>query len=567
MRVMTHKSAKSRRMAERRASRPGHRSQVCHLLIVVLLGFGCGSPAPRTVAPEAGVGLIPRPERLARSCSGAFRVGPATRVEVSSARARPVAARLAAWLGIPSERVGAVSASSEDRILLTLGEDEGRDPSRDVPTRRPEEAFTLDVKASGVHVRAVAPAGLFYGAQAFAQLAGSRTIASRDGRPVPPRLPRPVPCVHVEDSPRFSYRGMHLDVARHFFDAAMVKRYVDLLAYYRLDVFHWHLTDDQGFRIAIGSHPELAAVSAPRVYRPDEIRDVVQFARERFVTVVPEVEMPGHARAILASHPELSCTGARQPVPTTWGVFDDVLCAGNPATYDLVRDVLADVTTQFPSRLVHVGGDEVPPARWDACPKCRASMAGKGAEALQTAFVTEVTRMLVALGRRPMAWDATDRVDASMPGDVVLMAWQSEAKGQAAARAGRDVVMVPSDRVYFNFRQSLGGSERVGHEGHVPWPSVLAFDPARDLSATDATHVLGGEGALWTEYVPDADALETLLLPRLAALSEALWSTPPADPRGFGARFEATRPDLDAMGVRYFGRTNLREDAVAAPSR
>ena len=354
---------------------------------------------------------------------------------------------------------------------------------------------------------------------------------------------------------------MHLDVARHFFAKDVVERYVDLLAFYKYNVFHWHLTDDQGFRLAIRSHPELTQVGSHRIedgrdyagsFSQDDVREVVAFAKERFITVIPEIEMPGHARAILASHPELSCTGTRQPVPSTWGIFDDVLCAGNEGTFKLLGDILRETTEVFPSRLVHIGGDEVPKTRWSACPKCRARMASEhlDAEQLQGAFMQRAAAMLAAQGRRSLAWD--EALEGGLPKDGIVVAWQNGKRGAAAAIAGHDVVMAPSDTTYFNYWQSRTPSEHVqpGHAGFLPLSSVLAFEPRPEgLDSVQSAHILGGEGALWTEFVKTPAELESLLLPRLAALSEALWHSQGAT---FAARFEAQRVLLDLSGVRYF---------------
>ena len=221
--------------------------------------------------------------------------------------------------------------------------------------------------------------------------------------------------MRIEDAPAYRYRAMHLDVARHFFDKALVERYVDLLSFYRFNVFHWHLTDDQGFRLAIRSHPELTQAGTGGSYSQADAREVVAFAQDRFVTVVPEIEMPGHARAILASHPELSCTGKKQDVPSTGGVFDDVLCAGNEATYALLGDVLRETTEVFPSELVHVGGDEVPKVRWSACPKCRTLMTKDHLTPalLQGAFTRRIGSMLATLVVPTVATHAIGRYPAA----------------------------------------------------------------------------------------------------------------------------------------------------------
>jgi hexosaminidase len=529
-------------------------------------------------APDAGdaravmgaaLALVPRP-RNAVTCSGSLSVDDVNGIVVDDdPAARAIGARLAQWLGIGPSLVRAIPAGApgpSHAIVLRLdgarasGASSGalsgspssapRDASVEPPRDLDDEAYTLDITSESAVLRARHPAGLFYAAQSLAQLAGARVLV---GAPDPSRAARSLPCVHIDDAPAYRVRAMHLDVARHFFSKELVERYVDMLAFYRFNVFHWHLTDDQGFRLTIRSHPELTQVGARRIedghevvgsYTQDDAREVVARAKDSFVTVVPEIEMPGHARAILASHPELSCTGKKQPVPSTWGVFDDVLCAGNPATYALLDDVLRETTEVFPSRLVHVGGDEVPKTRWAACPKCRVRMAKEklDAEHLHGAFLKRVGAMLSAHGRTMVAWD--DALDGGVPSDAVIVAWQSAERARLGAAAGHDVVMAPSDTTYLNFWQSRAVPQ-PGHEGYIPWTRVLGFQPLADR------HVLGGEGALWTEYVKTSDELETMLLPRLAALSEALWSKS-ADAATFPARFMAQRPLLDASAVHYF---------------
>lgn len=372
-----------------------------------------------------------------------------------------------------------------------------RDPAVEPPRSVDEESFTLDVSPTRAIVRARHAAGLFYGAQALAQLAGARRIGG-DG-PAIQRDAWPIPCVLVADAPRFAFRAMHLDVARHFFPRQIVERYIDLLAFYRFNVFQWHLTDDQGFRLDVKGHPELVTLGGKDgFYTREDVRAVVEYARARWITVVPEIEMPGHARAVLASHPELSSTGKKQEVPRTWGIFEDVFCAGNEATYALLGDILTDAAASFPSRLLHVGGDEVPTKRWAACAKCRAAMraAGVGVDELEGVFMRRISRMLGDLGKRPLVWD--DALEGLSKAGVggsssapVIVAWQLKDRGRTAANAGFDVVMAPYQSAYFNFHQSRAKVE-PGHEGLLPWSKVHALDPMPEgLDAATAAHVLG----------------------------------------------------------------------------
>jgi hexosaminidase len=509
-----------------------------------IFAAACGHDAPVAVPPKPIarvpdpdlLSIVPRPRELTR-CAGAFVVNPSTRIGYEG-DARATADRLAHWLGI-----GHVVRGRDAEIVLSLEGSDTRDPAQDVATTT-DEAYVLDVDTKHAVVRSRGRAGLFYGAETLAKLAGSRPILAAAS----PKLPFGVPCVHVDDSPRFAFRGMHLDVVRHFFDATTVMRYVDLLAFYKLNVFHFHLTDDQGFRLTLPSHPELAT---PPAYSEADVRAIVDYARERFVTVIPEIEMPGHARAILASHPELSCAGKPLPLPSTWGIFEDVLCPGNPATLSLVDDVLGDVTTLFPSRIVHIGGDEVPTTRWSACPKCSARMKAENltAQELEGAFLRDVAGKLARRGRRTAVWD--DALESGLPDDAIVLAWRNEDRGAAAAEAGHDVVMTPQQWVYFDRRQSRSSSE-PGPYSVVGWDRLYFFDPS---SKVKSARLKGAEGALWTEYVTTPADLETRLLPRLAALGEILWS-PSAERfdaiHGFTTRFTAERPMLDAAQVRYF---------------
>ena len=454
-----------------------------------------------------------------------------------------VARQVERWFGLSASAVGDPAT-----IELRLTAPDTTDPAVEVPSIE-LQAFSLDVRQDRAVVTARGHAGLYYGAQALAQMAGARLIGVQS-TPIGDAT-WTVPCVHVEDRPRSAFRAMHLDVSRHFFDRKTVERYVDLLSFYRFNVFHWHLTDDQGFRLELTKHPELTSPDAS--YPRADVTGVIATARDRYVTVVPEIEMPGHARAILAAHPELSCTGEQHTTPHDWGIFDDVLCAGNPGSLALVKDVLTEVAQIFPSRLLHVGGDEVPDARWNACPKCRAAMEAAHVDApgLEHVFMEQVFAHLGTLHKRPMVWDEalppgpapTGPAAANAP---IIVAWQGKARGDLAAARGYDTVYAPYQSNYFNFKQP-GMTPHVypGHEATIGWNEVLAFDPGT------GPHVLGGEGALWSEFVASQRDIDTLAMPRLAALADTLWSGTRGD---FAARFTAPAHMalLDRSHVEYF---------------
>lgn len=515
-----------------------------HALAVGTLWLtGCSSPATRVTlvehtpppVPAAVAALVPAPSRIAACSAPPLKI--TSRARVSGPR--EVASQLEHWLGVSPAPVGE-PAEIELRLLMP----DTTDPALEFPSIE-AQSFILSINDKHAVVSSVGRAGLFYGAQTLAQLAGARTIGAAT-KPAG-NAEWSLPCVIIEDRPRERVRMMHLDVARHFFDRSTVERYVDLLSFYRFNVFHWHLVDDQGFRVQLWKHPELASPDAS--YSREDMTSVVAQARDRFVTVVPEIEMPGHARAILAAHPELSCTGVQQTTPRSWGIFEDVLCAGNPGSLDLMKDVLTEVAKIFPAHYIHVGGDEVPETRWNACPKCQALMkeAHVDAPGLERLFMQQVFAHLATLNRRPMVWDEAlpDKPEVNPP---IVVAWQGKARGDLAASRGFDTIYAPWDAVYFNFRQSEVRGIEPGHDSaQLAIETVRAFDPGV------GPHVLGGEGALWTEYVSKPEELDELAMPRMAALADSLWAGPrPFD--DFAHRFSAPSQllALDRANVKYF---------------
>ena len=414
------------------------------------------------------------------------------------------------------------------------------------------ERYELDTRGPRVQVRAGSSEGVFRARTTLAQLAASG------------HLPRSI----VRDAAALPWRGLLIDVARHPLSVDDLLRVIDRMALLKLNVLHLHASDDQGFRLELPSHPELAASGGTRkegaqtlslTYSPADVARLVAYASSRFVTVVPEIDLPGHTTAILASHPELSCRGGPFEVPSTWGVFDDVLCVGNPATLPFVEDVLTDVTRLFPSRYVHVGGDEVPPGRWSACPRCQVAMRREGVTnsvGLQGVFTKHVSEHLARLGKVPVAWDEV--LEAGAPQNVVVMVWRDRASAERALRRGHDVILVPHDRTYLDARPTereldlplSPSGKRPGADRTLSWDSVLAFDPSESLlpRAPGVGRVLGGEAALWSEHVESLAEIDTLLFPRLLPIAEALWSGKRAR-LDVGARAEALGPWLESRGI------------------
>ena len=414
----------------------------------------------------------------------------------------------------------------------------------------PAEGYELNVDGEGIEVRASQFPGFLYALQSLGQLLPAAVYGTEPA----PDAAWEVPCVKIADAPRFAYRGMHLDVARHFFSVDEVKRYIDVMAIHKLNTLHWHLTDDQGWRIEIKRYPELTAVGSIRkatvvrkewgtydgtpyggFYTQDEIRDVVKYAADRGVTVIPEIDLPGHMLAALTAYPELGCTGGPYEVWGRWGVADDVLCPGREKTFEFLEGVLTEVMELFPSEYIHIGGDECPKVRWEKCPRCQAKIRQLGlkddgehtAEHYLQSYVTDrIGKFLAQHGRRIIGWD--EILEGRAPSDAVVMSWRGSEGGIAAAKLGHDVIMTPNSHFYFDYYQSLDtDAEPFGIGGYIPMEQVYSYDPAfPELTPEQQKHILGVQANLWTEYVLSDEHLEYMLLPRLAALSEVQWCLP-----------------------------------------
>ena len=414
----------------------------------------------------------------------------------------------------------------------------------------PAEGYELNVDGEGIEVRASQFPGFLYALQSLEQLLPAAVYGTEPA----PDAAWEVPCVKIADAPRFAYRGMHLDVARHFFSVDEVKRYIDVMAIHKLNTLHWHLTDDQGWRIEIKRYPELTAVGSIRkatvvrkewgtyddtpyggFYTQDEIRDVVEYAADRGVTVIPEIDLPGHMLAALTAYPELGCTGGPYEVWGRWGVADDVLCPGREKTFEFLEGVLTEVMELFPSEYIHIGGDECPKVRWEKCPRCQAKIRQLGlkddgehtAEHYLQSYVTDrIGKFLAQHGRRIIGWD--EILEGRAPSDAVVMSWRGSEGGIAAAKLGHDVIMTPNSHFYFDYYQSLDtDAEPFGIGGYIPMEQVYSYDPAfPELTPEQQKHILGVQANLWTEYVLSDEHLEYMLLPRLAALSEVQWCQP-----------------------------------------
>ena len=375
--------------------------------------------------------------------------------------------------------------------------------------------------------------------------------------------------MEIRDRPRFSYRGFHLDSSRHFFSAAFVKRCIDLMARYKFNTFHWHLTDDQGWRLPVAGYPDLVRIGSVRggadpasgFYTRDEIRDIVRFAAERHVEVIPEVDMPGHSAAAVASYPQLSCRKKPIPVASVWPASEDLLCGGSPETDAFVRAVIDELCALFPSKRIHIGGDEAVLTRWKECPVCGGRISRlelRDVHGLRRDFIRRVRAYAASKGKSVIGWD--ENVEADAPRDMTIMAWSGITRGAYAASKGYRVIQSPARFCYFDKYQTDPATEPQAAKGYLSARMVYAWDPLDGVGKDDAQRVLGAEWCLWTEFVPDEATAELRLFPRALAAAEVAWSAKGARSwRPFRVRAEAAAAELEKSGV------NVRKGAFDEP--
>ena len=396
-----------------------------------------------------------------------------------------------------------------------------------------EEGYNLEINETDIRISALLCAGLFYGIQTLIQLFPP-SIERENGLQTEENLS--LPCVIIQDKPRFPYRGMHLDVGRHFFPVDFIKKYLDLLAFYKYNTFHWHLTEDQGWRIEIKNYSLLTEVGAYRddgqggiyggYYSQEEIRDVVEYATERYITIIPEIEMPGHSVAALAAYPNLSCGGGPFEVSNVWGVHEDVYCAGNEDVYDFLETVLLEVMDLFPSQYIHIGGDECPKTRWKECSKCQAKIIDEGLQnehELQSYFISRISNFVQSHNRSIIGWN--EIIEGGLAENATVMAWNSWDAAIDAARLNHDVIMTPTDYCYFDYYQGNPLTEPRAIGGYLPLEKVYDFEPIpSELNSEEAQYIIGAQGNVWTEYIETPAHVEYMSVPRMCALAEVVWT-------------------------------------------
>ena len=443
-----------------------------------------------------------------------------------------------------------------------------------------DEEYVLSVSGKKARIKASALNGVLYAIETVKQLL---PVEIYTGAPAPD-ADWTIPCMKIQDKPRFGYRGMHLDVSRHFFDMDEVKKYLDIMAIHKLNVFHWHLTDDQGWRLEIKKYPQLTEVGSVRNktlvghardsrkydntpygegcwFSQDQVREIIDYAAARGIEVIPEIDLPGHMLAALATFPELGCTGGPYEVWGRWGIAEDVLCAGKESTMEFLENVLSEVADLFPSEYVHIGGDECPKVRWENCPDCQAKIKELGykdddkhtaEQYLQTYVMNRMEKFLESKGKKVIGWD--EILEGEVAPNATIMSWRGVEGGREAVKLGHDAIMVPTEYFYFDYYQSRDiENEPFGIGGYVPVEKVYSFEPfTDDMTDEEKSHIIGVQANIWTEYITSDSHLEYMLLPRMSALSEVQWCAPEnKDYERFLNNMESMADIYDILGYNY----------------
>ena len=428
-----------------------------------------------------------------------------------------------------------------------------------------EEEYELKIEEENIFIESKNARGAFYAVQSLIQLL-----------PLPSDLNSfKIPCLRIKDQPQFTYRGMHLDVGRHFFSVDFIKKYIDLMAKLKMNTFHWHLTEDQGWRIEIKKYPKLQEIAAYRketlighyndqphqfdgkpyggFYTQEQIKEVVAYAKTRQVTIIPEIEMPGHSQAAIAAYPELGCTGEQVEVATKWGVFDEVYCP-KESTFKFLEDVIDEVVSLFPGKYIHIGGDEAPKTNWKNCEYCQKLIRKEGLEdehGLQSYFIARMEKYINTKGKQIIGWD--EILEGGLAPNATVMSWRGTSGAVQAAKEGHDVILTPGSHCYFDHYQSENENEPLAIGGFLPLEKVYHFNPIPEgLTDKEATYVLGAQGNVWTEYMQTEKQVEYMAYPRAVALSEVLWSSPEhKNYSDFINRLEQYQKRLDLLEVNY----------------
>lgn len=531
-------------------------------ILTLLIFSACKSGNNRSGNAENQYQIIPKPVKLLAK-KGQFTISPSTQVSLENddAELRKAAEYFVDFIkqGSGLQLQTATAEAANDAIIFRL--DDG--------ISHPE-GYQLSVSANKITISAKSGAGAFYGVQTLLQMMSPAIFKTENKAKT-----IAVSCAEITDEPRFSYRGMHLDVARHMFPVDFIKKYIDLLAMHKQNRFHWHLTEDQGWRIEIKAYPKLQEIAAFRdetvvghaskkpvefdgkryggFYTQEEVKEIVKYAQDRFITIIPEIEMPGHSSAVLAAYPELGCNEGPFKVQTTWGVFEEVYCP-KEETFEFLENVLTEVIELFPGEYIHIGGDECPKAAWKASAFCQNLIKKEGLEdehGLQSYFITRMEKFINTKGRKIIGWD--EILEGGLAPNAAVMSWRGTEGGIEAARQKHPVVMTPTSHCYLDYYQSQSDEEPLAIGGFLPLEKVYSYDPLpEELSAEEAAFILGVQGNVWTEYISTPEQAEYMAFPRAIALAEVGW-TPQQERsyKGFTTRLVNHFSRLDAMKVNY----------------
>ena len=508
-----------------------------HALLAGALALACASC---TAEKEANYQVIPLPQEVSLTQGNPFKLN--ENVLIAYPENNALLQRNAEFLSEYIQqatnyapKTKAIAAGEQVKNAIVLGLDSGI---------ANKEGYVLTTTPEGISINGQTENGVFYGIQTLRK---SIPAEAKEATIL-------IPAGEIKDEPRFSYRGMHLDVGRHFFPKEFMKKYIDLLALHNMNTFHWHLTDDQGWRIEIKKYPKLTEIGSQRsrtvigrntqeydntpyggFFTQEEAKEIVKYAQERYITVIPEVDLPGHMLAALAAYPEMGCTGGPYEVCPRWGIFEDVLCIGNDQTMQFLEDVMSEIIEIFPSKYVHIGGDEAPRTRWEKCPKCQARIKTEGLKAdknhtaedrLQSYCMTRIEEFLNSKGRQIIGWD--EILEGDVAPNATVMSWRGMEGGIKAAQLGHDVIMTPTSFCYFDYYQTADTKdEPLGIGGYVPIEKVYSLEPVPAvLTEEQSKHILGAQANLWTEYIHSSEHVEYMVLPRMAALAEVQWTQP-----------------------------------------
>ena len=550
------------------------------MALICLLSVSCNNKYNEAINTKESYLIIPRPLKM-EPLKGQFLVNENTKIVGDPSLANEggfLAEMLSAATGHP---IVFSSDGAQGNIILKLDD-----------AIKNDEGYTLEVAYETITISGKTATGVFYGIETLRQLMPAK-IEAKDGS----LKEFTIPAVNMADSPRYTYRGMHLDVGRHFFPVDFIKEYIDLIAMHKMNTFHWHLTEDQGWRIEIKKYPKLTEIGSKRYgtivghypgtandekeyggfYTQEEVKEVVAYASERHVTIIPEIELPGHSSAAIAAFPSLSCfpneltavtkdmmsekgkevqaAGTPKIVQETWGVFNDVFCAGKDDTFTFLQNVLDEIMPLFPSKYIHIGGDECPKSNWKRCPNCQARIKKEGLHdehELQSYFIQRIEKYINSKGKHIIGWD--EILEGGLAPNATVMSWRGIEGGIEAAKQHHDVIMTPGHSCYFDHYQTADKeNEPLAIGGKTTVADVYAYEPTpKELSADEQKYILGAQGNVWTEYMSTPDYIEYMILPRMSALSEVVWSSKEnKDWDNFVTRLPALARRFDALGLNY----------------